>query len=101
MILARLLSKIFKRKEGVILIDSDGQKYICGNPRKENPITVKLLRKDLNMKIVLNPELAFPEAYMRGEIIFENYLNNAQSYQCLFLTFRCVKVKLRFLAKHY
>jgi cyclopropane-fatty-acyl-phospholipid synthase len=83
MILARLLSKIFKRKEGVILIDSDGQKYICGNPRKENPITVKLLRKDLNMKIVLNPELAFPEAYMRGEIIFEN----SSLYEFLNLTF--------------
>ena len=32
MILARLLSKIYKKKDGIILIDYNGQKYICGNP---------------------------------------------------------------------
>ena len=37
MMLARLLSKIFKNG-GIILIDYTGQKYICGNPKKENPI---------------------------------------------------------------
>ena len=31
MILARFLSKIYK-KNGIILIDSQGQKYICGKP---------------------------------------------------------------------
>ena len=43
MILARVFSKIYK-EDGIILIDSKGQKYICGNPRKEKPITVKLIR---------------------------------------------------------
>ena len=64
MLIARLLSKIYK-EGGVILIDADGQKYICGEPKKEKPITIKLLKKDLNWKLVLNADLTFPEAYMR------------------------------------
>ena len=71
MMLARLLSKIYK-KNGIVLIDSEGQKYICGKPDLNNPITVKLLNKNLNWKLVLNPDLNFPEAYMRGEIKIEN-----------------------------
>ena len=71
MLLARLLSKIYK-KNGVVLIDSIGQKYICGKPDLLKPLTIKLLKRDLNFKLVLNPDLNFPEAYMRGEIEFEN-----------------------------
>ena len=71
MILARVFSNIY-REGGIILIDSKGQKYICGNPRKDNPITVKLLKENLNWKLILDPELEFPEAYMRNEIIIEN-----------------------------
>ena len=71
MILARVFSNIY-REGGIILVDSKGQKYICGNPRKDNPITIKLLKKNLNWKLILDPELEFPEAYMRGEIIIEN-----------------------------
>ena len=71
MMLARLLSKIYK-KNGIILIDSQGQKYICGKPNLKNPLTVKILKKDLNWKLALNPDLNFPEAYMRGEIQIEN-----------------------------
>ena len=71
MVLARIFSKIFK-EGGIILIDSKGQKYICGNPRKENPITIKLLKDNLNWKLVLDPEIEFPEAYMRNEVIIEN-----------------------------
>ena len=72
MLFARLLSKIFDKKNGIILIDSQGQKYICGKPNLNNPLTLKLLKKDLNWKLVLNPDLNFPEAYMRGEIEIEN-----------------------------
>ena len=72
MLFARLLSKIFNKKNGIVLIDSEGQKYICGTPDLNNPLTLKLLKKELNWKLVLNPELNFPEAYMRGEIEFEN-----------------------------
>ena len=72
MLLAKLLSKIFSKKNGIILIDSEGQKYICGTPNLNNPLTLKLLKKELNWKLILNPDLNFPEAYMRGEIEFEN-----------------------------
>ncbi len=71
MILARVFSNIY-RESGIILIDSKGQKYICGNPKKDNPVTVKLLKDNLNWKLILDPELEFPEAYIRGEIIIEN-----------------------------
>ena len=71
MMLARVFSNIYK-ESGMILIDSKGQKYICGSPRKDNPVTVKLLKENLNWKLILDPELEFPEAYMRGEIIIEN-----------------------------
>ena len=71
MILARIFSKIYK-EGGIILIDAKGQKYICGNPRKDRPITLKLLKDNLEWKILLDPELEFPEAYMRNEIVIEN-----------------------------
>ena len=71
MLLARLLSKIYK-KDGIILVDFQGQKYICGKPDLQKPLTLKLLKKDLNWKLVLNPDLNFPEAYVRGEIELEN-----------------------------
>ena len=71
MILARVFSNIY-RESGIILIDSKGQKYICGNPKRDNPVTVKLLKENLNWKLILDPELEFPEAYMRGEITIEN-----------------------------
>tara|TARA_Y100000590_G_scaffold93210_1_gene105560 strand:- start:1551 stop:2747 length:1197 start_codon:yes stop_codon:yes gene_type:complete len=71
MLLARLLSKIFK-KNGIVLVDSNGQKYICGKPDLQKPLTLKLLKENLNWKLVLNPDLSFPEAYMHGEILIEN-----------------------------
>ena len=71
MLLAKLLSKIFK-KNGVILVDANGQKYICGKPNFENPLTIKLLKKNLNWKLALNPDINFPEAYIKGDIEIEN-----------------------------
>ena len=83
MLVARLFSKIFK-KGGIILIDHLGQKYICGNPDSQKPIIVKLLKKDLNLKLIINPDLEFPEAYMRGDIVIEN----ASLSEFLNLTFK-------------
>jgi len=80
--LAKLLSKIYK-KNGIILIDSEGQKYICGKPDLKKPLTLKLLKKNLNWKLVLNPDLNFPEAYMKGEIQIEN----ASLLEFLYMTF--------------
>ena len=71
MILARIFTKIYK-ESGIILIDAKNQKYICGNPRKEKPITIKLLKENLKWKLLVDPELEFPEAYMRNEIVIEN-----------------------------
>ena len=71
MLLAKLLSRIFK-KNGIVLIDAQGQKYICGQPDLKKPLTLVLLKKELNWKLVLNPDLNFPEAYIKGEIKIEN-----------------------------
>ena len=69
--LARFLNKLFK-KGGFILIDASSNKYIIGSPEKDNPITVKLLDKKLNYKLVLYPDLYFGEAYADGKIKIEN-----------------------------
>ena len=71
MILAKVLNKIYKN-DGIILEDSSGQKYIIGSPQKEKPITLKLLKDNLKWKLVLDPEIEFPEAYMRNEIEIKN-----------------------------
>ena len=71
MILAKVLNSIYK-EGGIILEDATGQKYICGNPRKDNPITLKLMKDNLKWKLVLDPEIEFPEAYMRNEIFVQN-----------------------------
>ena len=71
MLVARLFSKIYK-KSGIVLIDSFGQKFICGNPDLNKPLTLKILNKNLNWKLLINPDLSFPEAYMDGDIVIEN-----------------------------
>ena len=71
MLLARILSRIYK-EDGIILVDAKSQKYICGNPNQQKPITLKLLQENLKWKLIIDPEIAFPEAYMRNEIIIEN-----------------------------
>ena len=68
---ARLLNKTLNQG-GIILVDYSGQKFICGNPKKEKPITLKLLKSNLNWKLIINPDLSFPEAYIEGNIIIEN-----------------------------
>ena len=44
MLIARLLSKLYQ-EGGIILVDSNGQKYVCGNPDKEKPTTLRLVKK--------------------------------------------------------
>ena len=67
MLLAKFLSKMFK-DGGIILIDSEGQKYICGNPSQEKPLTLKLLKKDLNWKLLIYSELYLGEEYYKGNL---------------------------------
>ena len=50
MLFARLLSKIFE-KNGIVLIDSQGQKYICGKPDLKNPLTTKIIKKRFKLEI--------------------------------------------------
>ena len=39
MLVAKLFSKIYK-KGGIILIDAQGQKFICGSPNLNKPLTL-------------------------------------------------------------
>ena len=71
MLVAKLFSKIYQ-KGGIILIDYSGQKFICGSPDLNKPLTLKILKKSLNWKLLINPDLSFPEAYMKGDIKIEN-----------------------------
>ena len=44
MLVAKLFSKIYKTG-GIVLIDHSGQKYICGSPDRDKPLTLKILKK--------------------------------------------------------
>ena len=69
--LVNFLNNLFKH-DGFILIDSSSKKFVIGKPIKENPITIKLLDKNLNYKLLLNPDLYFGESYSNGSLIIEN-----------------------------
>ena len=69
--LVNFLNKLFK-KDGFILIDANSKKYIIGNPKKSKPLIVKLLKKNLHLKLLINPDLYFGEAYMDGSLVIEN-----------------------------
>ena len=63
--LVKFLNNLF-RYDGFVLIDSTNNKFIIGKPLKEKPITIKLLDKNLNFKLLLYPDLYFGEAYGYG-----------------------------------
>ena len=69
--LARFLNNTFKN-DGFILIDANSKKYIIGSPKKNPPITVKILDKRLHYKLLFRPDLYFGEAYSDGDIIIKN-----------------------------
>ena len=69
--LVSFLNNLFKH-DGFVLIDSNSNKFVIGKPLKEKPITVKLLDKNLNYKLLLYPDLYFGEAYTNGSLIIEN-----------------------------
>tara|TARA_B100001123_G_scaffold264974_1_gene295078 strand:- start:201 stop:1394 length:1194 start_codon:yes stop_codon:yes gene_type:complete len=69
--LANFLNNLFT-KDGFILVDASNNKYRIGNPKKENPITVKILDKKLHYKLLLHPDLYFGESYTNGSLIIEN-----------------------------
>ena len=69
--LISFLNKLFK-EDGFVLIDANSKKYIIGNPKKDNPINIRLLDKKLHYKLLLYPDLYFGEAYMNGDLKIEN-----------------------------
>jgi len=71
MYLAQFLNNLIK-KDGFVLIDANSNKYVIGNPKKANPITIKLLDKKLHYKLLLYPDLYFGEAYTDGSLVIEN-----------------------------
>ena len=71
MYLARFWNSIIK-EDGFIIIDADKKKYIIGSPKKKVPIILKLLDKNLNYKLLFNPDLYFGEAYSNGTVMLEN-----------------------------
>ena len=71
MYLARFWNSIIK-EDGFIIIDADKKKYIIGSPKKKVPIILKLLDKNLNYKLLFNPDLYFGEAYANGTAMLEN-----------------------------
>jgi cyclopropane-fatty-acyl-phospholipid synthase len=53
-------------------LDANLKKYIIGNPKRKNPIVLKILNKKLHYKLLFRPDLYFGEAYSEGEIEIEN-----------------------------
>jgi len=69
--LARFLNKLFKIG-GFVLIDASLNKYIIGSPKKDSPVTIKLLDKKLHYQLLFYPDLYLGEAYAEGTIKIEN-----------------------------
>ena len=60
------------KDDGFLLIDANMNKHMIGHPKKEKPITLKLLDKKLHYKLLLYPDLYFGEAYTDGALEIEN-----------------------------
>ena len=71
MYLANYLNKLIK-EDGFILLDANSNNYVIGNPKKQNPIKLKLLDKSLHYKLLLYPDLFLGEAYSNGSAVIEN-----------------------------
>ena len=71
MYLTRFLDKLFK-EDGFVLVDTKLNKYVIGKPKKDPPITLKILDKKLHYKLLLFPDLYFGEAYTDGSLVIEN-----------------------------
>ena len=69
--LIEFLNNLFKH-DGFLLIDANMKKHMIGTPKKQNPLTLKILDKSLHTKLLLLPDLYFGEAYTNGSIVIEN-----------------------------
>ena len=71
MYLANYLNELIK-EDGFILLDANSNNYVIGNPKKQNPIKLKLLDKSLHYKLLFYPDLFLGEAYSNGSAVIEN-----------------------------
>ena len=69
--ISTVYNKLIK-EDGFIIVDANNNKYVIGKPEKENPITIRLLDKKLNYKLIFSPALYFGEGYTSGSIKIEN-----------------------------
>ena len=69
--LIEFLNILFK-EDGFLLIDANKNKHMIGHPKKDKPLTLKILDKNLHTKLLLLPDLYFGEAYTNGSIVIEN-----------------------------
>ncbi len=69
--LIEFLNTLFK-DDGFLLIDANTNKHMIGQPKKEKPITLKILDKSLHSKLLFLPDLYFGEAYTNGSLVIEN-----------------------------
>ena len=69
--ISKIYNKLIK-EDGFIIVDANNNKHVIGKPEKENPITIRLLDKKLNYKLIFFPALYFGEAYTNGSIKIEN-----------------------------
>ena len=69
--ISTVYNKLIK-EDGFIIVDANNNKHVIGKPEKENPITIRLLDKKLNYKLIFSPALYFGEAYTNGSIKIEN-----------------------------
>ena len=71
----RLLSGLLKRfiEKGTLnVIDMAGMRSVYGNGQEGPSVTIRVKDEAVARAIFLNPELAFPEAYMDDKIAFED-----------------------------
>ena len=69
--LVEFLNNLIK-DDGFLLIDANNNKHLIGSPKKEKPITLKILDKSLHSKLLILPDLYFGEAYTNGSVVIEN-----------------------------
>ena len=60
------------KEDGFVLVDASSKRYLIGKPKKDPPITLKILDKKLHYKLLLFPDLYFGEAYTDGSLVIEN-----------------------------
>lgn len=70
MLLVKMLKKIIKRGE-LVVIDASDKRWEIGDPLSGPSVTIRLHDKSANYKFALNPRLFLGEAYMDGRLTVE------------------------------